>query len=305
MEAVAVAPIAQPRSTRFGAVTATFLFAAGLTAALAPVWLSVWSVFLFAGPHNWMEARYLLARIPVRWGQARLFFLVAAAGVAVLGAGWLLLEARGLFHTALLGWIWLLVRLHDRKLAARWRAPLALLAGAAWLAPIAADYAVVYAHPLVALWFLDRQIRRSHPEWSAAWRWCLTAVPLLASLVAWANRFGGGGTLALSLVQQAGHPAFVAVHAFLELAHYAVWIVALPLLGMAEAPWRWRGIPLVRHRLGWPRLVKALLAAGAAACALLWLGFATDYETTRRLYFTVAIVHVLAEAPFLVRLVGR
>jgi hypothetical protein len=32
-----------------------------------------------------------------------------------------------------------------------------------------------------------------------------------------------------------------------------------------------------------------------------WVGFLVDYPVTRSLYFTVALVHVLAEIPFLVR----
>ena len=35
---------------------------------------------------------------------------------------------------------------------------------------------------------------------------------------------------------------------------------------------------------------------------LLWFGFTTDYATTRDIYFTVAIAHVLAEAPFLLKM---
>jgi len=33
----------------------------------------------------------------------------------------------------------------------------------------------------------------------------------------------------------------------------------------------------------------------------LWGGFLADYPETRDIYFTVAIVHVLAEIPFLLR----
>jgi hypothetical protein len=35
---------------------------------------------------------------------------------------------------------------------------------------------------------------------------------------------------------------------------------------------------------------------------MLWFGFSVDYATTRDIYFTVAIAHVLAEAPFLLRM---
>jgi hypothetical protein len=38
------------------------------------------------------------------------------------------------------------------------------------------------------------------------------------------------------------------------------------------------------------------------AVAGLWLGFSIDYATTRDVYFTIAIAHVLAEAPFLLRM---
>jgi hypothetical protein len=289
-------------SRRFGLLIGAFLVGASAIAAAAPVWLSIWSVFLFAGPHNWMEARYLLARMPVRWTNTRAFFYTAIAGVVALSLGWVSIENRVLWHCSFFAWVLLLARLHDRRLIARWGPWILMLAGAACLMPVAADYALVYLHPLLALWFLDRQIRRSRPEWSGAWRSWLPVVPLLAALVAWSNRFGSGGVLELSLVHQAGSPAFVAVHAFLELAHYAAWIVLIPLTGLAEAPWRWNSIPLVAHKSGRPLLIRLTLWGGAALCILLWLGFSLDYQATRDLYFTVAIVHVLAEAPFLIRL---
>jgi hypothetical protein len=46
---------------------------AALLAALAPVELSIAVVFAFAGPHNWMEARFVLSRLPPRWGRLRPF----------------------------------------------------------------------------------------------------------------------------------------------------------------------------------------------------------------------------------------
>jgi hypothetical protein len=35
---------------------------------------------------------------------------------------------------------------------------------------------------------------------------------------------------------------------------------------------------------------------------VLWGGFVADYPLTRDIYFTVAMLHVLAEVPFLLRL---
>jgi len=37
--------------------------------------------------------------------------------------------------------------------------------------------------------------------------------------------------------------------------------------------------------------------------ALLWFGFSANYTLTRDIYFTIAMAHVLAEAPFLLRMI--
>jgi hypothetical protein len=86
------------------------------------------------------------------------------------------------------------------------------------------------------------------------------------------------------------------------MTHYGVWLLALPILGMRSAPWRLKSIPLVRHRRGWPRLTRAVLVAGAFVVLLLWVAFLADYPATRDLYFTVAMMHVLAEVPFILRM---
>src|SRR5438046_4850461 len=64
-----------------------FLGVAAVAAVLAgslPIAFSIATVFLFAGPHNWLEARYFLTRLPARWGTLRPFFLVAFAGMFAL-----------------------------------------------------------------------------------------------------------------------------------------------------------------------------------------------------------------------------
>src|SRR2546423_10609990 len=58
--------------------------AAALLAGWTPILFSIVTVFLFAGPHNWLEARYFLTRLPARWGKLRPFFLVAFAGMFAL-----------------------------------------------------------------------------------------------------------------------------------------------------------------------------------------------------------------------------
>ena len=44
------------------------------------------------------------------------------------------------------------------------------------------------------------------------------------------------------------------------------------------------------------------LVIGAMMVLALWAGFFLDYPLTRDIYFTVAMLHVLAEIPFLLRL---
>jgi hypothetical protein len=99
------------------------------------------------------------------------------------------------------------------------------------------------------------------------------------------------------MLPQVSSHMLVSVHLFLEMLHYAVWIVALPLIGGFMTT-----VPVARHPRGFPRLIGGLLIAAIAAVVVLWFGFAIDYSTTRDIYFTFAIAHVLAEAPFLLRM---
>src|SRR5439155_17697947 len=73
---------------------ALLVASACLSAALAswlPLQVSIVTVFLFAGPHNWFELRYFLMRLPARMGRSRNFFAVAFAGIGVLTLGYLAL----------------------------------------------------------------------------------------------------------------------------------------------------------------------------------------------------------------------
>src|SRR5712664_1481433 len=67
-----------------------------ISAALAswlPLQMSIATVFLFAGPHNWFEARYFLMRLPARFGRSRNFFIVAFAGIGLLTLAYVSLPA--------------------------------------------------------------------------------------------------------------------------------------------------------------------------------------------------------------------
>jgi hypothetical protein len=95
----------------------------------------------------------------------------------------------------------------------------------------------------------------------------------------------------------------VSTHVFLEMLHYGVWIFALPLIGATGAIWSVKSIPVAKHSQGFPKLIAAFLICGLFVVALLWFGFSANYSLTRDIYFTVAMAHVLAEAPFLLRMI--
>src|SRR5262249_55753126 len=86
-----------------GMALAGVMLALALGAALlsgwTPILFSIATVFLFAGPHNWLEARYFLTRLPARWGKLRPFFLFAFGGLFALCAGsWALPWLGNWFH---------------------------------------------------------------------------------------------------------------------------------------------------------------------------------------------------------------
>jgi hypothetical protein len=319
----------------FALACSCVLAASAALAGFAPLGLSVATVFLFAGPHNWVELRYLITRLPARLGRSRNFFALAAAGVVTLTASYaaLALGANSsvwggeelyagvaVWNSLLVAWVAALVLLRGR-LSPRREWVWALPAGSAlialnWLAPQLLSLSLVYLHPLVALWFLDRQLKRTRREWRRAYHIALALLPLALGLLWWrlaaAPHIDGDDAVTLRIIRHAGAGILpgvsthllVSTHVFLETLHYGVWLVALPLAtGVAGAPWRIRTIPLVRHREGWPRTIRALLAAGALAVVALWLCFVKDYATTRDVYFTLATAHVLAEVPFLLRMI--
>jgi hypothetical protein len=308
-------------------------FLSAILASWLPLQFSIVTVFLFAGPHNWFELRYFLMRLPVRFGRSRNFFIVAFAGIGFLTLSYLSLPALyyldywsganwptaiATWNTLLLLWIATLVWIRGRQHSQRnwgWAWPVAFaLAALNWLAPEMFSLGIVYLHPLVALWFLDRHLRRTRPDWLPVYRRCLCLLPLFLVAISW--RLAGtpaladDNGLAWRITQHAGGQLLpqvsthllVSLHVFLEMLHYGVWLVALPLIGARGAAWNLKTIPLFRHPRGFPKLIVTLLIAGLLLVLALWGGFSVNYAATRDIYFAVAIAHVLAEAPFLLRM---
>ncbi len=303
-------------------------------ASLLPLQASILTVFLFAGPHNWFEVRYFLMRLPVRFGRSRNFFIVAFAGIGALTLGYVALPALyyanlwsgalwptaiATWNTLMLLWIGALVLIRAKQKTNRdwfWIVPLIFaLSAANWMSPELFSLAIVYAHPLVALWFLDRHLRRTKPEWLGTYRRCLMFLPMLLGGMLWqlsrTTSLADDNGLFWRITQHAGAELLpnvsshmlVSTHIFLEMLHYGVWIVALPLIGASGAIWNVKTIPVANHSRGFPKLIAALLIFSLGVVAILWMGFSFDYSATRDVYFTVAIAHVLAEAPFLLRMI--
>ena len=319
----------------FVAIIVLCIVASAAFASWLPLQVSIVTLFLFAGPHNWFELRYFLMRLPVRFGRSRNFFLTAFAGLGVLTVSYVSLPfiynaalwneeawyvVIASWNTALLFWLALLVWQRSRQKPRanwKWTIPVALaLCSLNWLGPALFSLAIVYVHPLIALWFLDRHIRRTRPAWSRAYRRCLWLLPFVLAAMIWQFSFStplaDDNGLFWRITQHSGAEVLpqvsshllVSVHLFLEMLHYGVWIIALPLIGRIGSArfWEVRTVPVARHPKGFPRIVAGLLIVALVAVGVLWFGFSIDYATTRDIYFTVAIAHVLAEAPFLLRM---
>jgi len=321
-------------SSRIFAIAATSVAVMScLLAGWTPLGFSIVTVFLFAGPHNWMEGRYMMARMPARWGRLRTYFLTGIGGVIGLTAAFAALPAlsrwagwndekwlAGLatWNTVLIAWLAALIWMRSRQNPKRewnWVFPAAfLLIAAAWIWPQAWDLGLVYLHPLMALWFLDREIAVHRPQWRSAYRLCLALVPLLLALLWWrladSPPLPGNDALTARITAHAGSQILagvsshllVATHTFLEMLHYGVWLAAIPIVSLRDWPWNIRQVPLARGSRIWKRVLCIALASGAAVILVLWAGFIANYPLTRDIYFTVAMLHVLAEAPFLLRL---
>ena len=310
-----------------------FVICCAVAAALIgafPLQLSIVTIFLFAGVHNLMEFRYFAARMPVRWGRSRAYYSVGIGGVVVLTVTYLTLYFSSgnwlwdsgvyfslAWNTAFIGWIGLLLYLRGRQTSRDWgwAVPVILFVAAlAWAVPQYWSLALVYIHPLIAMWFLERQIRRSKPEWLRAYHVCLATVPVFL-IVIWLG-FSGQANLPdetrlfWRIAQHAGSEilpgisshVLVATHVFLESIHYFVWLLLIPLVDRRAIPWRLNDVPLFANANGIPKIFTAFLVFSVVVVLALWLGFAVDYTTTRDIYFAFAIGHVLAEFPFLVKM---
>ena len=62
-QSIACPSVARKSCRQFALAMAVLAVAMALLAGWAPLGVSIVTVLLFAGPHNWMEARYFLTRM--------------------------------------------------------------------------------------------------------------------------------------------------------------------------------------------------------------------------------------------------
>ena len=313
-------------------VLLVFLFA-GL-AAYTPIWFTLITVCAFGAPHNYAEFRYFLSRLPSRFGPLRGFFTTAFAGAIVLCLLQILLTRLFLRNAAtnpgarpaLLCWNELLIlwmfalsllryRSRDKSL---WSlviengmyAALATVANS--LSAAAFSISLTYLHPLLGLWILERELQRTRKSWVTVYRWCLLSIPVAAvailttlnnshianpsiQLVGTLN----GNSLGAQLFPTASTTSLLALFGFLQMVHYGVWLIAIPIATQSWNRWRIDRLPVLAKKPSLRPLIIAACALGVLGILFFWCGYALDYDDVNEIYITITTLHVMAEIPFI------
>lgn len=175
---------------------------------------------------------------------------------------------------------------------------------------------LVYLHPFIGCWILDRELARSKPHWRQTYHTCLLSIPVFIVAI-WATLHSAPSLtsnemLTLQITKHAGADVFpfasshmlVAMHTFLEFIHYGVWLIAIPLVSAGWRNWQPVSIPLVHRAPVFKRIVPATLGLSTFAVVVIWVCFILNYSITRDVYFTLAMAHVLAEIPFLLKTIS-
>ena len=306
------------------------VISAALLAGLLPIWFAFTIVMVFGAPHNWLEFRYFLARMPSQIRPVGRFFAVAFLGATLLAvsqstifyfmqqeaiepsfARWLFLA----WNELLLFWISLLFFTRYRHVS---KAVTLLtfflifvMTMANILSPLACISMLAYAHPVLGLCILERELRRSRKSWLRQYHWGLLLIPvgctvLLATLgmrpadpVYVQTLVALSGNTIYRLLDGVSPVALLAIWAFLQMIHYGVWILIVPIASRSWSSYRLERVPVLRRSPGL-RTIAAAVSGGAALLVLIfWCGFYLDGATTMRVYTLLAVLHVLAEIPFL------
>lgn len=335
-------------SSSFLLLALTWVLLSALIASCSPLAFSIATVFLFAAPHNWIELRYFLSRLPSRFGPLRGFFCSSFAGVAILAcsyialivisrSGWLAYDQSVFAFQSwiLLFYSWLAALLVLRRDFAKWNCDsssqfalsiradlkrrnlgLLLIAACALVSimkPIEFGVCLTYMHPLVGICILDREIKRSRQQWSFAYRCVIVFACLLIGLMVMGLSQSPSISLQSNLDSQivrhtgsflmdgVSTHLLVSLHTFLENLHYGVWLIAIPIAARLFERKKLEpgNMPIARTSSIRQSGLKAVFAVSTLGVFAFWAAFLNDYAATRDFYFIVAVVHILAELPFL------
>ena len=302
-----------------------------------PIEFSIATVFLFAGPHNWFEVRYALGRLPARAGKLWGFFAISAVGIvgshaAFAAIPWLTATsdsptfiggAYAVWNTTFLFWVATLVWMRSRTnphFDGGWVWPLAcLLAAGVWLSPLAlqrgADLPAPAAGTLAARSRTGPVAARVAARPTGARS---PAIPLLMAALWWRLADAPNLTGRPIVVDHRPIAATTPRRGSSTASRRTSWSRRTrswrwSITACGSCSFRWWGCARDPGNCGRsPRrggtvrgraACRICCSSGCWLCVVLWVCFLLDYGTTRSIYFTVAMLHVLAEIPFLLRMV--
>ncbi len=314
----------------FAAASIFLVVASVLLAGLSPVLFSVAIVVVFGAPHNWVEFRYVLSRLPSRLGPFRGFFLTSFIGAILLCITEIVMMflvqenaiSVALARQLVLIWnefliLWIFALSFSRYPKSLKETALiggsltAIMTEPGSLPPQVFTLAIVYVHPAVGLWIFERELRRTRKSWLKTYHLCMLTVPAAVLLLifwlsgttydaAYARSLSElSGNVGTNLFKSASPAVLLAVYGFLQMVHYGVWVFAMPLATRSWERWRFDRLPALKNRLIVRTLCGYVFGLGAVALCAFWVGFKLDYASTMNLYVFLSTLHVLAEVPFM------
>jgi hypothetical protein len=325
-------PIEAPHRFAIALVLLVFVFA--VLAAYTPIWSTLITVCAFGGPHNYAEYRYFLSRLPSRFGPLRAFFITAFAGAIILFLLQIVLTQLFLRNAAsnpgarpaLFCWNELLILWMFALSILRYRSTdntpksllvanslyVALATAANLLSAAAFSISLTYLHPLLGLWILERELKRTRKSWVAAYRWCLLSIPFaaVAILCALNNSHNAnpspelvgalnGNALGAQLFPNASTMSLLALFGFLQMVHYGVWLIAMPIANRSWKRWRIERLPIIAKKPFLRPFILVACGLGVLAILFFWCGYVLDYDDVNEIYITITTLHVMAEVPFI------
>lgn len=286
----------------FGLSTLALIVLSAFVAVSAPIQFSIAIVFLFAAPHNWMELRYCLSRLPSKLGPMKPFFATSFVGLALLFSTYIalvlcartgMLDANSAvpllttWNVSLIAWCVLLAVSRWRTSNARFVTVMvaAVALTASVISPRWFSLLLVYAHPLIALFVLERELCRTRRSWLPTYRKCLFVIPvvvvgLLLSLSG-SESLPCTNLLEKQIMRHAGSSVLpdvsshllVSLHTFLEMLHYGVWCVAIPVATGAISKWKVETVPALASIPPLQKVAALVMLLSTLAVVGFWIGF--------------------------------